>query len=148
RGEQIVEMAEMLLLLRGHSADLAGERMMIAEHGELSGIDPGRAIFAGLIDAQHRGNVGPRVAGTPGGPRLAHAAFGFLRLSHRMANAERREMIAFHPAIEMPSHDHCTSSQRTIGRSRIAFSMSSAEPDRDEVHWVKPGSSFSSTPAW
>ncbi len=107
--------------------DLAGHGMMFAEHGELAGIDAGRAIFAGLVDAQHRGDVGARLAcperrqAASKGPdarrrRRAHAARGFLRLSHRIASAPSIETIAFHPAMEMPSHDHCTSSQRTSGR--------------------------------
>src|SRR5436190_498469 len=152
RREQVVKMLQMLLFLRGHAADLAGERMVLAEHGELAGIDAGRAIFPGLVDAQHRGGVGPRVTGAPGGRRRAHmaagvAAFGFLKLNHRITNAEDREMIAFHPAIEMPNNDHCTSSQRTIGRLKTWFNMSSAEPARAAVHWVAPGSSLSSMPA-
>lgn len=79
---------------------------MLAEHGELAGIDAGRAIFAGLIDAQHGRDVGGSVTRTPGGRCFAHAAFGLRRLSHRIAAAERVETIAFQPAMEMPSHDH------------------------------------------
>ena len=66
-GEQGVEMGEMDLLLRGHAGDDRGGFVAVAEHGELAGIDAGRAIFAGLVDAQHRRGVGARLAGAPGG---------------------------------------------------------------------------------
>ena len=77
--------------------------MAAAEHGELPGIDAGRAIFAGLVDAQHRGDGPrihwrPRVAGAPGWG--GQAARGRFRLSHRITNAAPSERIAFQPAIE------------------------------------------------
>ena len=65
----------------------------VAEDGELAGIDAGRAIFAGLVDAQHRRHVGTRVAGAPGGRQARRGSF--LRLSHRITNAadERKDRI-------------------------------------------------------
>ncbi len=53
RGEHLVEMAQMALFLLGHARDQPGRGMAVAEHRELAGVDPGRAIFAGLVDAQH-----------------------------------------------------------------------------------------------
>ena len=49
-----------------------------------------------------------------------------------MVNAPRSERIAFHPAMEMPSHDHWMSSQRTSGRLKTSLSMSLAEPASEE----------------
>ena len=51
--------------------------LVLAEHGELAGIDAGRAIFAGLVDAQHRRDVGARVAGAPGGRSRVMRRCGF-----------------------------------------------------------------------
>src|ERR1044072_5907610 len=134
----------MLPLLGGHAGDQGGALVAAAEHGELARINPGRAIFPGLVDAQHRRHVRARIAGAP----AAHAARGFLRLSHRMTNAEASERIAFHPAIEIPSHDHWTSSQRTHGATMIDFSMSSTEaPLAVEVQVVRPSNQPGLTPA-
>ena len=66
-------------------------------------------------------------------------ARGRFRLSHRITNAAASERIAFHPAIEMPRNDHCTSSQRTSGAAMIGLKKSSADAAADgAVHWVKP----------
>ena len=44
-------------LLLGHAGDLGRIGAAIAHHSELPGIDPGRAEFACLVDADHAGNV-------------------------------------------------------------------------------------------
>ena len=59
-----------------------------------AGVDPSRAIFAGLVDPQHRGAVDDSVAGT--------RHFRALHTSQEMTIAEPSERIAFQPAIEMP----------------------------------------------
>src|SRR4051794_4030634 len=105
----------MPLLLRRHSGDQLGFRAVAAKDGELPGIDPGCAIFAGLVDAQHRGAVRAAVAGAPAG----HARRAFHDKA-RITAAPPSEMIAFHPAMEMPRNDHWTWSQRTIGAWTIA----------------------------
>src|SRR3546814_18933825 len=50
----------------------------------------GRAIFAGLIDADHGVLVGAAVTGTPARGRRSYAVAGRgrLRLSHRITNAD------------------------------------------------------------
>ena len=74
RGEKRVEMAEMLLLLRRHAGDQRGRLVAIPEHGELARVNTRRAIFAGLVDADHRVARRAAVAGTP----VAHAARSLL----------------------------------------------------------------------
>src|SRR5687768_8357854 len=105
----------MCLFLLRHAGDNSPGRAVLAEHRQLAGVDAGRAIFAGLVDAQHGVGVGPAIAGLP----AAHPR-PFAR-SSVIAAAEPSERIAFQPAMEMPSSDHCTWSQRTSG----TFSKSS-----------------------
>jgi len=57
------------LLLRRHARDELGFGAIAAEHRELAGVDAGRAIFAGLVDAQHRCAIGPPFTGAPSGRR-------------------------------------------------------------------------------
>ena len=82
-------------------------------------IDPGRAIFAGLVDAQHRASVRSRVAWPPAGHvRLLRT----VRIA--MSAAPPSERIAFQPAMEMPRKRNWTSSQRINGAWLISFRSS------------------------
>ena len=62
-GHQRVEALEVALFLARHAGDEVRRGRALAEHGELAGVDARRAIFAGLVDAQHRGAVDLAVAG-------------------------------------------------------------------------------------
>src|SRR5687767_8810053 len=126
----------MALLLRRHTRDLVRGGRIAGEHRQLPGIDARRAIFAGLVDPQHRFPVEPLVARLP-----AHA---FLHASAAIAPAPSSEMIAFHPAMEIPTNDHCTWSQRTSGT--LIMSSSVAAPV--VVQRVMPSHQPSPTPAW
>src|SRR3546814_9570610 len=110
----------------------------------------GRAIFAGLIDADHGVLVGAAVTGTPARGRRSYAVAGRgrLRLSHRITNADEIDNNAFQPAIEMPRNDHWTWSQRISGVAMILASRSALDPpDIEAVHAVMPSNTPISTPA-
>lgn len=92
-GEQGVKTVEMALFLTRHAGYLVRGVATLGEHSELSGINPSGAVFAGLVDAQHAGRVGPAITRTPAGHALA-----FLSRT-TMAVAEPSEMSAFHPAM-------------------------------------------------
>src|SRR3954451_116964 len=143
-GHERVETIEVPLLLGRHPRDELGFRAIPAEHGELAGVDSRRAIFAGLVDPQPRCAVGPPVAGTP----PAHRRDAFASRNAIVA-APEREMIAFHPAIEMPRNDHCTSSQRTRGAWVICFRRSAVDAPgcTVAVQTVNPWKILASTPA-
>src|SRR5690242_14032578 len=106
----------MPLLLRRHAGDQLGFGAVGAEHRKLAGVDARRAIFARLVDADHRRTVGPAVAGPP----RAHARCR-LRLSMTMSAAPPSDRIAFQPAIEMPRKRNWTSSHRISGACVICF---------------------------
>ena len=58
------------------------------------------------------------------------------------------EKIAFHPAIEIPNSDHCTSSQRIIGVAMISARMAALDPlAARALHRVSPSHQPYSTPA-
>ena len=114
-----IEAIEMKLLLRRHARNQLRLGAIGTKHGELACIDAGRAIFARLIDAKHRGDVGPFLARTP----ARHARFA-LSISVTISPAPPSERIAFHPAIEIPRKRNCTSSQRTSGAWVICFRSS------------------------
>jgi hypothetical protein len=62
----------MALLLLGHMADsVRGSRVTRAEHGELAFINAHGAIFAGVIDANHRLDIGSSLATRKGWPCFA-----------------------------------------------------------------------------
>ena len=82
-GHQRIEAVQMALFLRGHARDQLGFRAIAAKHGELAGIDPRRAIFAGLVDAQHR--IACRRAG-----RLAASCSSARRASSVRSSDQRR----------------------------------------------------------
>src|SRR3546814_9720269 len=102
--------------------DLARHRVAVTHHRELAGIDARRAIFAGLVDADHRG-----------GAVLAHADDVVRRRSKvKTSAAAASEKIALKPASEMPNSRHCATSQRMIGAAMI--SSSEIGPLRSEEH--------------
>src|SRR3546814_2454588 len=80
----------------------------------LAGIDARRAIFARLIDADHRLGHGFAVAGLP-----AHSRGLRCRISTKMSAAPASEKSALKPASEMPNSVHCAVSQRTSGAFMI-----------------------------
>src|SRR6476659_3577306 len=142
-GDQLVEAGEMAFFLRRHARDELGFRTVAAKDRQLPGVDARRAIFAGLVDAQHGCGVRPPVAGPPAG----HARLE-RRLRRRISAAPPSERMAFHPAIEMPRKRNWTSSQRTKGAWVICLSKSAVlAPFAKAVHWVKPSKIFASTPA-
>ena len=143
-----VEMLEMPLLLRRHAGDQARGRLAVAEHRELAGIDAGRAIFAGLIDAQHRGGVGARVAGPPAGGG-AQSRPGRFRLNHRTINAPARERIAFQPAIEMPRKRplHLIAAHQRRGQDLLEDVVRGAAADQRRALGEAFEDNRSSTPA-
>jgi hypothetical protein len=58
--DEALEGEEMALLLFGHLMD-GGDDAAAAEHGELTIIDAGSAVLAGMVDADHpRDRVGGR----------------------------------------------------------------------------------------
>ena len=85
--DQPVEGLEMLLFLFGHPADRLADRA-VAEHGKLAGIDARRAVFAGMVDADHPRHLFARVgiAGQPviAGPRRARLLPGVGGFAHRV----------------------------------------------------------------
>ena len=81
--------------------DLVRRGRASPEHRHLPGINLRCAIFSGLIDAKHRGRVGPAVTGAP---RTGHEALRVARKAIRPAPASDR--IAFQPAIETPRNSH------------------------------------------
>src|SRR3546814_14508235 len=94
--------------------DLARHRVAVAHHRELAGIDSRRAIFARLIDADHR-------RGAPVGPGwriVGHAAdVGRRRSKVKTSAAAASEMIALKPASEMPHRVHFgRSEERSVGK--------------------------------
>src|SRR5205085_167755 len=114
-----------------------------AKHRKLTGINARRAIFSGLIDAEHRRRVGAAVAWPPAFHRRV-----VLRLKIRISAAPPSERIAFQPAIEMPRKRNWTWSQRISGACVICFKSSAVEPSvAIDVQVVKPSKILASTPA-
>src|SRR6478752_8190199 len=109
----------MALFLRSHARNQLGFGAIAAEHGKLPRVNAGRAIFSGLVDAEHRGAVGQPVTGAP----AAHARRP-RNVRSRISKAPPSESIAFQPASVMPRKRNCTSSQRTSGACVISFSKS------------------------
>ena len=89
-GHQRVEALKMPLLLRRHARDQLGFGAVAAQHGELAGVDAGRAIFAGLVDAQHR-SACPR-AGRRGASRSSRRGLEAEKQDQRRA-AERQDRV-------------------------------------------------------
>src|SRR5262249_36317061 len=140
---QMIEALEVPFFLRRHPRDQFGFGAIAPQHGELPGVDPGRAIFAGLVDPQHRGAVGTAIAGAP----AAHS-FDPFSVRRVMTAAPLSEMIAFQPAIERPRNDHWIWSQRISGAPTICLSSSSVVAAwAVDVQVVKPSKILSSTPA-
>src|SRR5260221_10464128 len=102
----------MLAFAARHIGDLAaGAAVQPAgqtQRRELAFVDPHRAEFAGLVDADDAFDELARI-GIAGVHFFKPCAVPMARTSARAA-----EMIAFQPAIEMPSIDQAVSSQRTI----------------------------------
>src|SRR4029079_5438041 len=142
-GHQGVEPGGVPLLLRRHAGDELGLGAVRTKHCELAGVDPRRTIFAGLIDAQHRGAVRAAIARTPAGHRASPWSE-----KRRISAAPPSDMMAFQPASEKPRNDHWTWSQRISGAPVIWRNTSAVEPLWGvEVHVVKPSKILSSTPA-
>src|SRR3546814_16873584 len=101
--------------LFGHMRDFARHRVAVAQHRELAGIDAGRAIFARLVDADHR-----RGAPVCPGWRVGHAAdVGRRRSKVKTSAAAPSEKRALKPASELPSSVHCgtRSEERRVGKT-------------------------------
>src|SRR3546814_5839993 len=109
-----VEERLVAILLRRHARDRSRHRRAIAHHRELAGIDARRAIFARLIDADHRLGHGFAVAGLP-----AHSRGLRCRISTKMSAAPASEKSALKPASEMPNSVHCAVSQRDQKSTRL-----------------------------
>ena len=137
-GHQLVETVEMALFLRrpcGRSdarrasfvrAPPAGRHRCGSRHIRR----PGRRAASTRGRAACRRGASCRSCPPPSVPAIAISA------------APPSERIAFQPAIEMPSNDHCTWSQRTSG----TFMMSSRLVAPVAVHSVMPSNIPSSTP--
>src|SRR5688572_20055112 len=126
----------MALLLARHAGDEVRRRRALAEHGELARVDASRAIFAGLVDAQHRRAVDLAVAGARRHDRSLHT-------SQQMMMAEPSDRTAFQPAMEIPRKANWIWSQRTNGVAMISARL----PEPVVVQDVKPSSTRSSTRA-
>src|SRR3984957_9459531 len=119
-GGEAVELREVAQLLLLHLADRTGN-MAAADHRELPGIDARRAVFPGLVDADHprrviRHAVAGQIRWAPWGFAFAHAATRE-RLRPRTAapqnTAIASEARKFQPASETPKRDHWTWSHMT-----------------------------------
>jgi len=138
------EPVEVPPLLLGHARHQLGFGAIAPKNRQLARVDSRRAIFARLIDAQHRIAVAAPIAWPPAAhPRRR------LRLRNRIIAAPLREMMAFHPASEMPRKRYCTSSHRTRGACVICLSRSAVLPPPVivDVQVVKPSKILASTPA-
>src|SRR3990167_3620559 len=130
-----VEEFPVPLFLFGHMRDFARHRVAVAHHRELAGIDARRAIFAGLVDADHRC-----------GALASHAAdVVFRRSKVKTIAAAPSEKIALKPASEMPSSVHWAVSQRISGAFMIA--SSDTGPADPAAQGVIPSQKPYSTPA-
>src|SRR3546814_4235979 len=127
--------------LFGHMRDFARHRVAVAQHRELAGIDAGRAIFARLVDADHR-----RGAPVCPGWRVGHAAdVGRRRSKVKTSAAAPSEKRALKPASEMPSSVRCGTSQRISGAAMMLSSVTG--PPCVVLHVVSPSPKPYSTPA-
>ena len=109
-------------------------RAAAPEHRELALIDARRAVFAGMVDADHRARPSSRrrrVAGQAmgGARRCVMRAHRRRRCRAQGADADSRrsasEASRFQPASDTPNNDHAAASQRTGCVPRIcAFSSS------------------------
>src|SRR5215210_5171023 len=114
----------MLEFLRLEPGNIGGKIGIVAAKGlELPRVNPRGAIFAGLVDAQHRLAVGAPVAGAP----AAHARRP-RSVSSRISAAPPSDRIAFQPASVTPRKRNCTSSQRTSGACVISLKRSAVLP--------------------
>src|SRR6185437_2013551 len=148
--DEPVEGIEMALLLLGHAADDRC-RGGAAEHRELAVIDALRAIFAGVIDADHAGQLFPARGIARQTMWTAHAASRCAapRLSAPTQKTVRTmDASRFQPASVTPNSDHCGSSQLTGGRaiSRALKSARSPPAETPPVHAVGPTNQCCSTP--
>ena len=125
-GDEVVEHREVARLLVLHPRDRGGDRAAPAHDGELAGIDPRRAVLAGVVDADHR--LG--------------------RISHSAAPPIRVEKIALYPAIETPNRLHAAASQRIIGVASADVMKSVPAAKVVPVHACGPAHQWYSTPAW
>src|SRR5690606_8022178 len=129
-----IEFGLMSALLLGHGAYLRRIWRAVAHHGELPGIDAGGAVFAGLIDADHRGAI-------------VHVR-PLLATRTKTATAEAAEMMALKPASEIPAKVQGATSHRTRGASMIAASGSPPTSWIVLAQPVMPSHQPYSTPAW
>src|SRR5438105_4999791 len=153
---QFVEFGEVALLLLGHMADLVAGAAA-PDHRELAVIDAYRAVFTGMVDADHRGDVAlrRRIAGQGGRAFGDHSATavcapGFRPRRNTMVQiaAMISEASRFQPASDTPNSDHCTRSHMTGAVPRIWRFMSSSviAPVELAVQAVGPANHFCSTP--
>ena len=130
----------MALLLRGHAGDQLRGRRVASQHRELAGIDARRAIFAGLIDAEHRSAIGAPVAGAPAAGAMGLSLAALLQRQHRRSSPRRRATgsRSSRPA-KCRRRRHCTWSQRTSGAFMICIEQSAmVAPPPVAVQVVKP----------
>ncbi len=122
--QQCLEPGEMALLGLGHRPNRP-RRMAASEHIQLPFINAGRAILAGMIDAQHAREllIGGTVARQAMSRSFAHAvpqrnparsrSLRDCRKAARQQPIMIKDASRFQPASEMPHSDHAGSSQRT-----------------------------------
>ena len=107
-----VECRAVAFLLHSHRGDGARGGGSGPHHRQLPGINPGRTIFTGLVDAQHRFGIG-------GHALVGHRDF---LTSAKMVMPPAIEKSALNPASEAPHKVHCAASQRINGARIISSS--------------------------
>ena len=145
RPRQLLELGQMALFLLGHAADFVA-RATGAGDGELAVIDSHGAVFAGMIDADHRLDLrfGRRIAGQvrrtigviaaspdsiiqrPGVPVRSGATGRAYQNAPAQITAITNEANRFKPASDTPKSDHCGWSQRTTCALKIRCRISSS----------------------
>src|SRR5690606_7893482 len=109
-GDHGVEFGFVADFLLRRGSYLGRMRGAIAHHGQLPGVDAGGAVFARLVDADHRGTV-------------SHDR-RLLATSATMATAAIVEMVKLKPASEIPAKVHGATTQSTRGAIMIPESGS------------------------
>jgi hypothetical protein len=157
RAHQFVEGGEVALFLPGHPADFVA-RPAAPDHRQLAVIDPHRAVFAGVVDPDHRFDVGlrHRVAGQIGRALGNHAVAVACDTGRRVrakttahTPAMPSEARRFQPASDTPNKDHCTRSHSTGAVPiiwRFISSSVTAPPPPLAVQALGPANHFCSTP--
>ena len=151
-GHQPVEAIEVPLLLRRHARDLVRGAGIAPEHRQLAGIDAGRAIFAGLVDAQHRRPVGAAIAGAPAGGHALPRASAIIRHSARSARRTASPRSSSRPRSRPACRSRSAVATTSMTRSRPATcppsssSRRSTRPARPSCPSMGPSSTRPRSP--